>query len=248
MSDPQCGIGFKLTAGDADEGLQNIKGARGAGKGRRGEKPLGKVREGHHGERTTGSEDDRLSRVLHHCARVLVHREKHQGGRASALAVLARHGEMTQAQLAEKLDIRAASVSELIGKMEADGLVLRSPDADDGRAYRLSLTDQEREEAQAVFTERDAFLFEALTSEEKEQLTALLDKLATSWRDHHAPHPSASDHGRGKGRHSHGEGHSSHGSHGRGHGGGPQQRAPRLEHRFQPFPTPTRRRSSGRRA
>lgn len=101
------------------------------------------------------------------------------------LAVLDSHGEMTQARLAEKLDIRAASASELIGKMEADGLIDRTPDADDGRAYILKLTDAGKEAAAEVVAERreqDQRLFSALSDEEKEQLTALLDKLAGSWR------------------------------------------------------------------
>lgn len=130
------------------------------------------------------TEDERLSRVLHHCARMLVHRERHQGGQAGMLAVLASHGEMTQARLADKLDVRSASASELLSKMEEEGLVKREPDAEDGRANKVELTDagaQAAEQVMAERRERDAHLFEALDADEKEQLTALLDKLARSW-------------------------------------------------------------------
>lgn len=148
---------------------------------------------GPHGPRLASAEDERLSRVFHHCARTLVHRERSQGGRASALAVLASHGAMSQAALADKLDIRAASTSELLAKMEADGLVVRTPDADDGRAYRVELTDAGSLEAQRVRqerSERDAQLFDALDADEKTELAALLDKLASSWRQcHHGRAP-----------------------------------------------------------
>lgn len=139
------------------------------------------------GDRESLSEDERLSRVLYHCARTLVHRERHQGGRASALAVLGSHGEMTQAQLAQKLDIRPASASELLGKMEVDGLVLRHPCAQDGRAHSVRLTEAGEAAAQEVHRQRrtrDESLFAALTPDEKQQLTALLDKLAASLSPH----------------------------------------------------------------
>ena len=95
---------------------------------------------------------------------------------------------MTQAALAEKLDIRAASVSELLAKMESDNLVTRMPDSEDGRAYRVELTEAGKSEARQIQQERkgrDAELFTALDSDEKQQLTSLLDKLASSWHHRH---------------------------------------------------------------
>lgn len=140
----------------------------------------------HHGHKSGAalSEDERLSRVMHHCARQLVHRERHQGGQAGMLAVLASHGQMSQARLAEKLGVRSASASELLAKMETEGLVKRLPDEEDGRAYKVELTESGTQAAAEVMAdrrERDAHLFEALTPDEKQQLTTLLDKLARSW-------------------------------------------------------------------
>ena len=101
------------------------------------------------------------------------------------LAILSSHGGMSQARLAEKLNIRSASASELLAKMEAEGLVIRTPDADDGRANRVVLTDAGKEAANAVLAERrkrDETLFSVLDQTEKQQLTALIDKLIHSWR------------------------------------------------------------------
>lgn len=182
LSNPGCGIG-------EDEAQRVLAGASGAA-------PRERHRDGHgrhghhghhHGRRGSSqplSEDERLSRVLHHCARMLVHRERHQGGQAGMLAILASHGEMSQARMADKLGVRSASASELLSKMEAEGLVRRAPDEEDGRAYKVALTEEGRAAAEEVLAERrarDAHLFEALTAEEKQQLTQLLDKLAHSW-------------------------------------------------------------------
>lgn len=111
-------------------------------------------------------------------------RQNSEGGRASALAILSRHGAMTQAALAAKLDIRAASVSELLGKMEADGLVTRTTSVDDGRALVVELTEKGIQAANEVLERRrraDDDLFDALGDAEKAQLQSSLSTLAHSW-------------------------------------------------------------------
>lgn len=194
LLNPGCGIGEdeaqRLLAGNAPSDPERER----HGKGHHGKhghhghdghaRGMG-AHHGGHGRVRAVTEDERLSRVLHHCARKLVHRERHQGGQAGMLAVLASHGQMSQARLADKLGVRSASASELLSKMEAEGLVLRTPDEEDGRAYKVELTEAGSAAAREVMAERrarDAHLFEALNEEEKEQLTTLLDKLAHSWR------------------------------------------------------------------
>lgn len=91
---------------------------------------------------------------------------------------------MTQAALAAKLDIRAASVSELLGKMEADGLVTRTTSVDDGRALVIELTEKGIQAANEVLERRrraDDDLFDALGDAEKAQLQSSLSTLAHSW-------------------------------------------------------------------
>lgn len=175
------GQGRRGGQGRGSRGGQGHHGGRG-GQGRCG------GRHGHHGPAEHGegleSVDDRLAHVFHHCARMLVHRDPSQGGRSAALAILGRHGAMTQASLADRLGIRAASASELVAKLESDALVTREKSSDDGRAYCLQLTDEGRKMAEEAFAERrerDARLFSALDDEEKEELAGLLHKLARSW-------------------------------------------------------------------
>lgn len=121
---------------------------------------------------------------FHHCAHLLMHRRGKEGGRAGALMVISRHGALSQRALAEKLDIRSASVSELLGKMEESGLITREADPADKRAVLVDLTEQGREEAARVAAQREEAnkdLFAALTDEEKRALEGILGKLAHAW-------------------------------------------------------------------
>lgn len=137
-------------------------------------------------ERIDEATDALLVRRFHHCAHLLMHRRAKEGGRVGVLMVLNNHGAMTQRALAEKLDIRPASASELLSKMEASRLVERTPDPDDGRASLISLTEEGREEA-GVFAKRreeaNKNLFAALSDEEKQQLEHILAKLTRSWHE-----------------------------------------------------------------
>ena len=79
--------------------------------------------------------------------------------------------------------IGPSSTSEFIDKLEQTGYIERRPDPDDGRATRIYLTEKGRARAYELEDERKerfAALFAALTDEEKEQLLALLDKLAAA--------------------------------------------------------------------
>lgn len=137
-------------------------------------------------ERIDEATDALLVRRFHHCAHLLMHRRAKEGGRVGVLMVLNNHGAMTQRALAEKLDIRPASASELLSKMEASRLIERTPDPDDGRASLISLTEEGREEA-GVFAKRreeaNKNLFAALSDEEKQQLERILAKLTRSWHE-----------------------------------------------------------------
>ena len=130
--------------------------------------------------------DALLVRRFHHCAHLLMHRRAKEGGRAGVLMVLNSHGSVTQRALAEKLDIRSASVSELLTKMESAALIERMPDPNDGRATLVSLTEKGREEAAVLAAQREEAnknLFAVLTDEEKAQLETILAKLTRSWHE-----------------------------------------------------------------
>ena len=105
---------------------------------------------------------------------------KREHGRGRMLAALADEGEMSQCQLASRLDIRPQSLSELAAKAEEEGLVSRRQSGDDRRQTLVSLTEEGRARV-AAFREahslQAAALLAPLTEEEKETFLLLLDKL-----------------------------------------------------------------------
>lgn len=102
-------------------------------------------------------------------------------GRGRIMGILGDRGPVCQSKLAEFLDIRPQSLSELISKMEADGLVKRQQSEEDRRQTIVSLTEEGSARVSA-FREshrRHAEEFLApLTEEEKKTLCAILKKLA----------------------------------------------------------------------
>lgn len=59
-----------------------------------------------------------------------------------ALAHLTALGPISQAELAERLSITAATAARLVDRMERDGWVTRRPDPQDGRANLVTPTPQ----------------------------------------------------------------------------------------------------------
>src|SRR5947208_8192639 len=64
--------------------------------------------------------------------------------RASALSVLVFGGPRSLTELARAEQVSAPTMSRLVGALEAEGLVRRSPDEDDARAIRLHATAKAR--------------------------------------------------------------------------------------------------------
>ncbi len=101
-------------------------------------------------------------------------------GRGRLMGFLNDHGEMSQAQIAAQIGIRPQSLSELLAKMEADGLILRRQSPEDKRQTLVSLTDCGRSRVEAFrenHRKHAAEFLEPLTDEEKNTLAEILRKL-----------------------------------------------------------------------
>ncbi len=122
---------------------------------------------------------DSLTGLMRRCVHILVHRSGISGTRERVLRLLAERGDMSQSDFVYLLELRSASVSELLGKLEAQGLVTRRRSETDRRGVTISLTDAGRTALPAP-ADPDA-AFSALTDEERTQLQTLLQKLLTSW-------------------------------------------------------------------
>jgi len=96
------------------------------------------------------------------------------------LLVLAENDNVSSRELAELLDIRPSSLTELLSRLESEGLVCRAPDENDRRVSRVSLTDKGREQAdkmKAEHEQRRARTCACFTDEEAEQFCALCERL-----------------------------------------------------------------------
>lgn len=103
------------------------------------------------------------------------HRERER-----VLSLLDETEGISQQKLALILGIRPQSLSELLSKLEKDGLLIREKNPADRRETLVSLTPEGKERAAAFETERgragEEFL-SPLTEEERENLGTLLSKL-----------------------------------------------------------------------
>ena len=95
-------------------------------------------------------------------------------GRGRVLAALKMQSPIPTRELAYLLDIRQQSLNELLKKLQADGLVERTPSETDGRVMMVALTEAGRE---VEVGREDADYLDALTDEEAAALVGLLDKL-----------------------------------------------------------------------
>lgn len=107
-------------------------------------------------------------------------------GQGKVLVMLAENDGVSQKLLTEQSGIRPASLSELIIKLERNGLVERQRNEEDKRNRNVYLTEDGRALAETIKSRKDEsadFLFDVLSEEEKETLTVLFDKLITSLED-----------------------------------------------------------------
>jgi len=95
--------------------------------------------------------DDLLGTLIHDVAHLLRHEidrrlRPYNLTRVKwlALGIIANRPELRQAELAQDLELGNAAVGRLVDRLEQRGFVIRKPDPDDRRAYRLTLTQTAR--------------------------------------------------------------------------------------------------------
>ena len=92
------------------------------------------------------------------------------------LLSFSRRGSLPLGKIGERLQVHATSVTPLVKRLEAAGLLVRSPHPEDGRAVLAAITPKGRDVMQqapdAIVGAR--FALGSLSEEECEQLTSLL--------------------------------------------------------------------------
>ena len=111
------------------------------------------------------------------CGRFLYYQVGGKAGQQRILIRLNTHGQTTQKELQDVLEISSGALSEILQKMEDSRLILRAKSAEDKRQVDLSLTQSGLDKARSVEAHYHRTLermFECLTTEQKEQLEETL--------------------------------------------------------------------------
>lgn len=94
-----------------------------------------------------------------------------QVGQGAVISTLGKHGEMPQNRIAKIRKVSPATISVMIRRMEANGLVQRRSDESDAKINLISLTPKGEEayaDMQADFADKPAQVFAGLTDEDKQ--------------------------------------------------------------------------------
>lgn len=104
------------------------------------------------------------------------------------MLMLVEHSEgITQNEIAEKLNIRAATVAIMLRRMERAGLIERKHDEKDKRVQHVFLTEKGRNVCQTL--KKQAERIEKIATEgfseiEKQELARLLDHVIANFKKH----------------------------------------------------------------
>jgi DNA-binding MarR family transcriptional regulator len=127
----------------------------------------------------------RLYRLTGHLDRLLGELFARHGltrGEFGVLSSLLHAGEpsLTPGRLAAQLICSSGAMTNRLDRLEADGLIVRTPDPEDRRGTRISITKAGRLRVQAATAERDRLdpeLVPGLSAAERRELVKLLRKV-----------------------------------------------------------------------
>lgn len=109
-----------------------------------------------------------------------------RSGRAPIICALLKHGDaMPQRELMNMFDLKAGSLSEVLTKIERDGLIERTRDPQDRRQLIVRLTPEGHAQALEEQTRREGFRADALTcltQEQRNELENMLDLVKEHWK------------------------------------------------------------------
>ena len=120
----------------------------------------------------------------------IMHNSEGKGSQSRILIILLENKEVSQRALTKHLGIQPGSVSEVLKKLEDNGLINRLASEDDRRTSILSLTAEGEEAAKKALSHKDQLyneMLEVLDEKYKQELLALLEKLNDDW-DHKYHH------------------------------------------------------------
>jgi len=91
----------------------------------------------------------------------------------AALATVEKDGPLTPSALASAERIQRPTATRVVAKLEAAGLVTRTPDPDDGRVWRVAITAEGRTLLKRIRSRKNQYLAKQLRRLEPEELATL---------------------------------------------------------------------------
>jgi DNA-binding MarR family transcriptional regulator len=98
------------------------------------------------------------------------------------LRQLQRNGSCTIGELAEHLDVRSSTMSQMVDRLEKNGIVYRASNQKDARVKTVALSEKGKkiiQEREMLWVDSLAQPFQNFSTEEKETLLNLMDKLVS---------------------------------------------------------------------
>lgn len=114
-----------------------------------------------------------ISRGHHNLANRIFNQIGLYRGQPAILFELGRHDGITQSELAEKIEVTQATLTNILHRMETSNLITRQRDTQDSRFLHIFLTDAGREklvQAKHQTDVKEQIAFEGFSTEEKDLL------------------------------------------------------------------------------
>jgi DNA-binding MarR family transcriptional regulator len=108
---------------------------------------------------------------------------------ALVLLTFSRAGALPLSKIGQRLQVHPTSVTNIVDRLQATGLVERRPNPDDGRGTLAAITQQGRDAVEAATRDlmKDDFGMSALTAEQHRELFAVLRDLRVAAGDFASP-------------------------------------------------------------
>lgn len=130
------------------------------------------------------TDDKDLFKLIKIASRTLHHHGHGKASQERILLIIERFGMISQKDLLEIVNVRSASLSEILKKIEANGYIKKKQSVSDKRTMVIEITETGKKEAVELRSqnlENSQKLFNGLNKEEQAELAKLLGKLINSW-------------------------------------------------------------------
>jgi DNA-binding MarR family transcriptional regulator len=148
---------------------------------------------------------NRLNRQMHrHAHRAMPPKHGLHRGQIHLLLLISRNDGVIQRDLADIMDIRPSSLTEMLIRLEKDALIVRKQDEKDQRVMHIHLTENGKSAVNGFVESNDklsASIFGCLTEVESGKLLELVEKISTSLETMDGPDTGECHEGR---KHPHG--------------------------------------------